>query len=146
MVTVGDPKDIHISIQSKTTGFIRRGVKVRERKGGKKGTERKKKGPEFRNRSLPEIFLYTSRKSLSESQAADSCTQNLHKANLWLENRVMSLKLVHFADGASLLTWIYIVAGDPANLMQKQTRGHLPSSVLVLELKRISMCVCLLQA
>lgn len=66
MVTGGDPKDKHTSFQSKTTGFIRRGIKVQERKGWGK-ERREKKGQEFRNRPLSEIFLYTSRKLLSES-------------------------------------------------------------------------------
>lgn len=41
MVTIGDPKDIHTHFQS---GFFRRGVKVRERKGGKKRNGERKEG------------------------------------------------------------------------------------------------------
>lgn len=49
------------------------------RKGKIKKEQREKKGREFRNRPLPEIFLSPTRKLLSETWAPDSCTQTLHK-------------------------------------------------------------------
>lgn len=140
MVTVGDPKDIHTRFQS---GFFRRGVKVRERKGGKKRNGEKRRDKNLEIDLCLKYFCTRAgsciRKARPQTLAHRPCTRQS-----MIRKSYHELKALTFCRwGVSVHVGLYC----GWRLMQKpDKKRYLPSSVSALELKHISVWVCLSQA